>query len=43
MFHRELKTIIENSGNVSEFNDGILALVNRWQVPPEVIPDLISE
>ena len=40
---RELKAIIENSENLAEFNDGILALVERWQVPVGVIPDLILE
>ncbi len=42
-FHNELNDIIENSSNLTEFNDGIRSLVDRWQIPADAVPDLILE
>ncbi len=39
-FHNELKSIIDNSKSLEEFNTGIVSLRDRWGINPSRLPEL---
>jgi len=39
-FHNELRDIIDNSSSLDQFNTGVTALRDRWQVDPSLLPEL---
>lgn len=41
-FHVELRTLIQQSKTMSDFNIGLLPLLNRWQIDPALVPLLIQ-
>lgn len=43
VFHIELGNIIDSSTSVGESNEGVIALVERWSVPQDTLPDLILD
>lgn len=40
LFHNELKSIIDNSSSLDEFNNGVMALRDRWKIDPKSLPPL---
>lgn len=42
-FHNELRDIIDNRSSLGEFNRGNTELVDRWQIPSDVVPSLLLE
>ncbi len=39
-FHNELRDIIDNSTSLDQFNTGVTALRDRWQIDPSLLPEL---
>jgi hypothetical protein len=40
-FHNELRTMIQSSTSLADFNTRLAQLVNRWQIDPSLLPPLI--
>lgn len=40
VFHNELKSLIDNSRSLEDFNAGIIALRDRWKIDPKLLPPL---
>jgi len=41
-FHKELRTTIESSTSLNDFNSRLVQLVNRWQIDPNLLPTIIK-
>ena len=41
-FHNELRTMIQSSTSLTDFNTKLAQLVNRWQIDPSLLPPLIK-
>jgi len=39
-FHNEIEVIIDNTKSLIEFNQGLLKLIDRWNIDPMLLPPL---
>ncbi|MDI9873199.1 hypothetical protein [Flectobacillus rivi] len=42
LFHNELRTVIQSSSSLADFNTRLMQLINRWQINPNLLPPLIK-
>lgn len=41
-FHNELRTMIQSSSSLTDFNTRLAQLVNRWRIDPILLPPIIK-
>lgn len=41
-FHKELRSIIQTSNSLEDFNSRLIELVERWEIDPNLLPPLIK-